>query len=463
MLRRGVKVQLVVFVVIALLSIMYGLVRFGGVDELVRPPYHVQLELRSSGGIYPDAQVSLLGVAVGHVSDLHPRRNGKVVVDLEIDHGARIPADVTARVASTTAVGEQYVDLTPRRDNGPLLADGDVIPVGRTSVPLPIEDLLSNLNALAASLPKQDTATALTELGAAFRDTGADLRRLLDRSTALTRTALDNQDDLIALIDDSATVLDTQVQLGPETSRMAAQLAGLTRQLRALDPDLAVLFRQGARSGRQLSGLVRDVERTAPGLFGNLLALTDVAAGRLDGLRKTLVVFPYTVEAAMTQIRYCDSYDPGSGEPIERTCHYDPRTGEPIWTAHFAFELDTPGGPQAQPCLKGYEGTRRYLPNGQPADGAGARQPVNAQPNLDARCTAHPADPERPNVRGAQNAVRGPASEPVGDGLTSVEQRVVINRHGSDRPVLDHLGPPPPSDVDPLAWLLTGLLTQGES
>lgn len=404
MLRLGVKVQLGVFILIAIVSVTYGLIRFAGIEQLVRPPYRVVLELPSSGGLYPDAQVSLLGVAVGHVTALHPRRDGTVVADLEINHGARVPADVTAHVASTTAVGEQYVELTPRRDGAPLLADGDTIAADRVSVPLRVEDLLTNLNALAASLPKEDTATALGELGTAFRDAGVDLRLLIDHSTTLTRSALDNQQDLIALIDDAATVLDTQVQLGPETSRMAGQLAGLTAQVLDLDPALAALFAHGARSGRQVSGLLDDTGQTISGLLDNLLTLTDVAAPRLSAVRKTLAVFPYTVEGTMTQLRYCDSYDTRTGQPIERTCHYDPRTGEPIWNEHFAFQVDTPTEPAAAPCLRGYEGTRRYLPNGQPVEGDGPRQAPDARPNLDARCTADPADPERPNVRGAQNA-----------------------------------------------------------
>jgi len=456
MLRRGVKVQLVAFVVIALVAVGYGLIRFAGVGELVNPPYQVRLELRDDGGLYPKAQVSLLGVRVGEVAALHPKRSGGVVADLRIDHGERIPADITATVASTTAVGEQYVQLTPKRAGGAMLEEGSVIPASRTSVPLPVENLLANLNALAASVPKKDLATTLDELGQAFHGAGHDLRRLLTRSNDLTRAGLDNLDDLIALIDSSRTVLDTQVDLGPHTTRLAGQLAELTGALRDLTPDTARLLARGVRSGEQVTGLLRDNRTALPDLLTHMLTTTDVTLPRLPGMRKTLVVFPYVLEGAMSQIRYCDEYHPRTAEPIERTCHYDPRTGEPIWTEHFALEVGDrgPGAPPSAVCTQGYENTHRYLPSGQPADGDGPRQRPDSPPNLDARCTVEP-DSATPNVRGSQNAVRGPAPREY---RPTVSRRVAVSRDGTTRPVLDHIGQPPPAGADRLGWLLTHLL-----
>lgn len=461
MLRRGVKIQLVAFVVISVLAVAYGLVRFAKIDELVDPPYTVRAEFSSFGGIYPDAEVTLLGVRVGQVTGLRPTPDGRVTVDLRIDHGVRIPAAVTAAVASKSAVGEQFVQLTPQRPGGPQLVEGSVIPLSQTAVPLPVENLLADLNALAATLPKEDVATALDELGTAFDGLGPELDRLLENSNDLTKAGLDNLDDLITLIDTSSTVLDTQVDLGGHTTRMAEQLAGLTTALRGLNPDTARLFTNGIRSGEQVTGLLRDNQRAIPALLSNLLTMTDVTLPRLQGLRKTLVVFPYTVEAGMTQLRYCDEYDTRTGKPIAETCHYDPRTGEPIWAQHFAFELGSrPGDPPDAVCVKGYEGTNRYQPNGQPVGSDGPRQQSGSPANLDARCAAAPTDPKTPNVRGSQNAQRhGEVGARTSSGDTSAptaSQRVVVGQDGSANPVLDHIGPPPPSSSDGLGWLMAG-------
>lgn len=461
MLRRGVKIQLVVFVIISVLAVVYGLFRFAEIDELVNPPYTVRAEFSEFGGIYPDAEVTLLGVAVGSVTALHPKPDGSVTVDLQIDHGVQIPTAVTATVANKSAVGEQYVQLTPQRVGGSPLGDGSVIPNERTSVPLAVEDLLADLNSLAATLPEEDLATSLDELAKASNGLGPELGRLLENSNDLTRTSLKNLDDLITLIDSSSTVLDTQVELGGHTTRFAEQLAGLTDELRGLDPDLARVFTNGIRSGEQVTGLLRDNEKAIPALLGNLLTLTDVTLPRLQGLRKTLVVFPYTVEAGMTQLRYCDEYDPKTGEPIEATCHYDPRTGEPVWSQHFAFQLATgPDDPPDAVCVKGYEGTTKYQPDGQPTSGDGPRQRPGSPANLDAHCAAAPTDPHTPNVRGSQNAQRpgdGEArSSAAGGSAPMTTRRIVIGEDGTTHPVLDHIGPPLPRDADGLAWLLGG-------
>lgn len=461
MLQRVVKLQLVAFVVISVLAVGYGLVRFAKIDEAFNPPYTVRAEFSAFGGIYPDAEVTLLGVAVGHVTALHPKPGGGVSVDLQIDHGVRIPSAVTAAVVNKSAVGEQLVQLSPKRADGPVLADGGVIPQARTSVPLPVENLLADLNSLAATLPKQDLATSLDELGKAFHGLGPQLGSMLDDTNKLTRTGLDNLDDLITLIDSSSTVLDTQADLGPHTVQAAEQLAGLTDELRGLDPEIARLFVNGIRSGEQVTGLLRDNERAIPVLLNNLLTLTDVTLPRLQGVRKTLVVFPYTVEANLQQLRYCDEYDPKTSQPVERTCHYDPRTGEPVWSQHYAFQLaSTPTDPPDAVCVKGYEGTKKYQPNGQPVDGDEPRQRPGTPVNHNARCAAAPTDARTPNVRGSQNAQRhgdiGARTPATAAGTPQVSQRVVIDEGGSAHPVLDHIGAARPDGTDGLTWLLAG-------
>lgn len=460
MLQRGVKIQLVAFALIAVVAVVYGLFRFARIGEVANPPYTVRAEFSTFGGIYPDAQVALLGVPVGEVTALQPRRDGSVVVHLRIDHGVEIPAAVTAAIVNKSAVGEQYVQLTPQHTGGAQLADGSLIPVSRTSVPLPTEQLLADLNGLAASLPKEDLATTLQELGTAFDGLGPELGRSLDSSDRLIRTGLDNLDELISLLDSSATVLDTQVDLGAHTTRLAGQLAELTGELRTLEPELARAFTHGFRVGEQVSGLLRDNERTLPALLSYLLTTTDVTLPRLQQLRKTLVVFPYVVEAGMTALRYCDEYNPKTGDPVARTCHYDPRTGEPVWAEHFAFQASSgPTDPPDAVCVKGYEDTARHQPDGQPVDGSGPRQRPDSPPNLDARCAAAPTDPRTPNVRGSQNAQRpgGTAARaPAAAAPSAASQRVVVNHAGAARPVLDHIGPPLPRGSAGLTWLLGG-------
>jgi phospholipid/cholesterol/gamma-HCH transport system substrate-binding protein len=402
---RTVKIQLLVFGIVTIAAVSMLLARFGGLGQLLEPPYLVHAHFARAGGIFPRAEVDLLGTPVGIVRDLGLADNGDVIATLAIDHHVRLPADTTAAVADKSAIGEQYVALTPHTDRGPGLADGSVIPTSRTSTPLPVEQLLGNLDALAASVPRDALRTDLVELSRGFGGTGNDLHHLLDQSDALVRTNLDNLHDQIDLIDDAATVLDTQTAQGPRISTLSIQLAGLTGHLRMLNPTVAALLDKGTQAGGRVSGLVRDNREALTALLDNLVTITHVATPRQAALRKTLAILPWGLQSLLDAVRYCAANDPGTAQPIASTCQYDAR-GRPRYSLRFGFQL--PEKPAVSDpydaCEHGYEGTRRYQPNGLPVTGAGSPERPDQPANNDARCTTPPTDPDTPNVRGAQNA-----------------------------------------------------------
>lgn len=405
MIRRGTAIQLVAFGIISIAAIALLLFRFAGLDTLINPPYLVRAHFTDAGGIFPRAEVDLLGTAVGTVEDVTVDESGDVVANLLINNGVTVPADVTARVTNKSALGEQYIELAPRSAGGPLLVDGSVIPVDRTRTPLSVRDLLANLNTLAESVPQKALATNLVELSKAFGGSGADLQHLLDQSDVLTRTSLANLHDLVRLINSSKTMLDTQATRGGQIRDFSRNLAGFTDQLRELDPTLAEVFDHGRDAADQVTGLVRDNKGVLPGLLTHLLAVTDVAHARQPQIRKTLAVLPWALERALGAVRYCDENDPKTGSPIESTCHYD-AAGRPDFAARFAFQL--PEKPVASApynvCMRGYQDTRKFLPSGLPADGHGPVERPDQPANNNARCAASATDPGTPNTRGAQNA-----------------------------------------------------------
>src|SRR5215469_10881056 len=116
--------------------------------------YRVAVNMPAAGGLYANAAVTERGVTVGKVDDLHLTGHG-VVADLSIDNGVKIPSALAAKVANTSAVGEQYLELTPKAGGGPYLAAGDVIPAREVSLPLSTDTLLADLNALLHSVPQQ--------------------------------------------------------------------------------------------------------------------------------------------------------------------------------------------------------------------------------------------------------------------------------------------------------------------
>lgn len=461
MIGKRSRIQLAVFFVVALVSVTYGAFRFADVGEVFRPPYAVQAQFAHDGGIYPQAAVELLGTKVGSVSALRPGPGSGTTVDLTIDHGVRIPRDVVAIVRSKSAIGEQFVQLVPKSAGGPQLQEGGVIPVERTRTPPRVEDLLHNLDSLATSVPKDDLATSLRELADAAGGLGPTLQQLLDDSNKLTKTALTSMDDLTQLIDNAKVVLDTQVGARDRIGTFSRQLAGLTDRLRELDPTFAAVFARGIRAGTEVTNLLQDNQKALPVLLNNLLSITDVANRRIPALRKSLVVLPWVVQQTVSAIRYCDDYDPETGKPVANSCQYD-QQGRPVWSAHLALQLiEPPGFPPYFPCIRGYEGTERHLPNGAPLDGQGPRQSPDSPANPDAHCAAPPSDPSTPSVRGAQNAQR-PTDQHTGSStpasriaLYNPNSGVLVAPDGRSFELSGMAGPPPPTGKNALGWLLT--------
>ncbi len=120
----------------------YVSARYVGLGErLFGDGYVVTADFTESGGIFTNAEVTYRGVAVGRVDRLRLADDG-VHVDLRLQGGTRIPADTRAVVANRSAVGEQYVDLQPRRRSGPYLSNGGHITVANTATPIHTETRL---------------------------------------------------------------------------------------------------------------------------------------------------------------------------------------------------------------------------------------------------------------------------------------------------------------------------------
>ncbi len=468
MISRRVRLQLLVFGIVTLVVVWYGATRFLGVGEVFSPPYEVRMEVASSGGLYPRADVELLGTRVGRVKELRPGPGLGTTVVLALDHDADVPQDVRGTVAAKSAIGEGYVLLTPRSADGPRLEDGDVIPLSRTSSPIRLEKVLGDLDALARSVPKRDLAVVLRESEAALDGIAPSVGRLVAGSQRLSQDALDNVETTTALIRDARTVLGTQVELGGETRTYAGEVADLTRRFRELDPTAISLYDTGLRASTEVTNLLADNQPVLPVLLSNLLAVTTVASERIPEIRKTLVVFPWVLENQVNTARYCDDYDPKTGEPVEDSCHYD-KEGKPIYTLHLAQQLDKMSGNPFQSCTKGYEGTTRYRPDGGLADGSVRRQPRNSEPNLRAHCSSRPSDPIEPNVRGAQNVTAPAYARPgSGPGTTSAGRTAPMAMYDpSTGLVTDGVaavqlsgerGGRPPAGPSGLAWLLTSPL-----
>ncbi|MFF3403558.1 MCE family protein [Streptomyces sp. NPDC002659] len=374
MITRTVKAQLLAFATLTAVGVSYVGAQYTGLaDMLLDRGYTVGAEFTESGGVFPGAEVTYRGVPVGRVGELRLAGADGVQVTLDIEDGVRIPADTLAVVANRSAVGEQYVDLQPRDSDGPYLRDGSVIGRGDTRVPLPTTDVVLSLDRLVNSVGKEDLRITVDELGKAFAGTGPHLSRLVDSGNNLVESASASLPQTVSLIEDSRTVLKTQVDKGSAIKSFSHDLADLTAELKSSDGDLRRLIGTAAPAAQELNSLLKANETHLPVLLGNLISGGQITVARLPGVEQALVTFPVVVAGSSTVI-------PGDG------------------TTHFGMVT---GADDPPPCRQGY-GTQRR----DPADTA--ERPANTG----AHCTAPRGSAT--SVRGAQNVPGATASAGAG-------------------------------------------------
>jgi phospholipid/cholesterol/gamma-HCH transport system substrate-binding protein len=270
--------------------------QYVGLDRhLWNRPYEVTLELANSGGIFPNAEVTYRGQAVGRVSELHLTKNG-VAVDLAVNKGTKVPADVTAVVANRSAIGEQYVDFQPRSDGPPWLADGSTIAADDSKVPPRLEDVLVRVKELSASVDQQSLRTLVTELGAGLGGVGPDLRRIVDHTDSLVRTLRRALPETRRLLASGQTVLRTQKESSSDLARWSADLRDLAGAVAHSDASVRKLLKRTSSTVPELEKLITDNDQQLPLLMRDLVTVGDIVRARLPGIRVFLVAFPRLIQ-----------------------------------------------------------------------------------------------------------------------------------------------------------------------
>ena len=305
-----------------------------------------------------------------------------------------------------------------------------------TTVPPDINDILSGVVTGLNAVPKDNLRTVIDESYTAVGGLGPELTRLVHGSIELSIEARENLDPLIALIEQSKPVLDSQTNSAAEITAWASNLAAVTRELEARDHDVAGLFDNGGAAFADARELLDRLRPTLPIVLANLVSVGEVALTYHAGLEQILVLFPQVIaEAGATFLANRDTEQDYRGEYLS-----------------FNLNLNLP-----PPCTIG------FLPAQQRRPPSLEDHPERAPGDLYCRT---PQDSEF-NVRGAKNlpCVTVPGKRaPTVKMCESDEQYVPLNDgnnwkgdpnatlSGQDIPQLPPGSPPegtPPSSAPP--------------
>src|SRR3984957_10615761 len=118
-LSRRIWTQLTILASVTVISaavMAFGFVKVPALLGVGR--YTVKAHVPASGGLCPTSVVAYRGSEIGSVKSVDVTHNGvRPVLSLKSD--VAIPSDVTAAVHSRSAIGEQFLELTPHSGSAP--------------------------------------------------------------------------------------------------------------------------------------------------------------------------------------------------------------------------------------------------------------------------------------------------------------------------------------------------------
>jgi len=300
MLTRFIRMQLIVFAVLtvtALVALGWYYLRIP--SQLGVGQYRLVAELPASGGLYRTSNVTYRGIQIGRVTKVEPTKNG-VRATLTIDSRYKIPIDASANVHSVSAIGEQYLDLVSTGNPGMFFEPGQTITKG--TVPSEIGPALDAANRGLSVLPKRKIASLLDETAQAVGGLGPALQRLVDSTQSIVGDFQANISDVNDIIENSAPIIDSQVDSGDSIERWSHNLDVLTAQAAQNDQHVQSILAKAAPTADQVNEVFGDVRESLPQTLANLEIVADMLKRYNKGVEQLMVFLPEIAAVGQTLV-----------------------------------------------------------------------------------------------------------------------------------------------------------------
>ncbi|MDQ4124968.1 MAG: MCE family protein [Actinomycetota bacterium] len=301
-------------VVVALLIAGGAYAAAGGLDK-DDETYEVTAYFTKAIGLFENSDVTVLGVAVGKVTNVEPVGT-RVRVDMEISKDHPVPINASAQIVPISVISDRYVQLAPPYTAGRTLPDGAVLDVDRTAIPAELDDVFLQLKKLLEAIEpgEEGEPGALGDLVVQLDRTLAgheqDLRGTLIHGARLTDTLADAEEDISGLLVNLdrmfATLATRAGSFGELNNNFAAVMAALAESREDLHGTLANL----GTMTEEVGDLVRDNRSLLDRDLERIATLTRTVLKNRKSVKESLSWLPVVGEGLMR------AYNP---DPIDAT------------------------------------------------------------------------------------------------------------------------------------------------
>lgn len=273
-----------------------------------------------------DAPVQMSDVRIGEVTDIDLAPDGRRArVRLAFDADVAVPAEVTARLRRTSALGEKFVELKPLTadPDAPRLRDGATI--ARAVVVPDVEDLVTSGTELFTSISASQLAVIIEESADSIAGRAPDLALLLERLETVTAGYADRTSTITRLIDD----------------------------VDALASDVSPAAQAHAEALEHLADTTRILDETADDFLASIRSLSDLAVEGEDLLSTHLDRISYSIEGLRAATRAVASEQAALGRLLQYLPGHNHTLASAV-TGDFAHLIadivicDLPGGGEVE-------------------------------------------------------------------------------------------------------------------
>jgi virulence factor Mce-like protein len=236
--------------VVAALLLGSGVYAAAGALDKDDETYTITAYFEKAIGLFENSDVTILGVAVGKVTDVEPVGT-RVRVEMEISNDNLVPVNAFAQLVPISVISDRYVQLDPPYTGGKTLTDGAVLDTDRTQIPAELDDVFLQLKKLLEAIePGQEgepgaLGELVVQLDRTLSGHEEDLRGTLVNGARLTDTLADAEEDVSGLL----------VNL----DRLFATLSTRAGSLDDLNANFAVVMATLAESRNDLHGTLSNL------------------------------------------------------------------------------------------------------------------------------------------------------------------------------------------------------------
>lgn len=286
------------------------------VRNVVFGPKTIIAYFTSASAVYTGDQVRVSGVKVGTIERIEPQATD-VKLTLAVDRKVPIPADAKAVLVAQNLISARYVQLTPAYEtSGPIMADGAVIPVERTAIPVEWDEVKRQLMRLATDLgPSSNVSTTsvgrfIESAANAMDGNGDKLRQTIAQLSGVGRILAEGSGNIVDIIKNLQTFITTLRDSNVQIVQFQDRLASLSSVIDGSRSDLDGALKNLSEAVGEVQRFIAKTRDPAAEQIQRLGDITQNLADNRIALENVLHVAPTAVSNAY------NIYNPETGSAL---------------------------------------------------------------------------------------------------------------------------------------------------